>query len=158
MCHGARNATELQAFKELFESAIAETQCDNVEIDILGTDLSPTALDFGLIQHDFNQPLPRELGKFDIIFSTSLDQTQTPDVAMTSWSQSLKKDGSIYLEWTRENGKVSSSILDPFCCETEFLPFVFLQMFRGNIFITDFLTQYEGDKRRGVFVIKALSC
>ena len=156
LCHGARNGTEVEAFKYLLQENLPNNVQTQSRNEVLGTDVSPTAIDFDLIQHDFNLALPDHYGKFDIIYSTSLDQSQTPKKALGAWANSLSEDGKIYLEWTRGHGKLSSSVLDPFSCETELFPFACLQIFKGKIHVSNFLQFDENDNREGVFVLEAV--
>ena len=151
LCHGARNGSECVAFKESFQQHF---NLSEEQICVVGTDVSPTAPDFGLIIHDMNQPLPLSLGLFDIIYSTSLDQSQTPWIALQEWLKCLNPNGSIYLEWTRNHGNKSSSLLDPFSCETELFPFAVLRMLGENAYVSEFLPFDRNDSRNGVFVIK----
>lgn len=156
ICMGARNGTEVRAFRELLDPLTTQSPekpyCRAVEI--VGTDISPTASDFDLVQHDFNYPIPHELGKFDFVFSTSLDQTQTPVQALQAWMSALAPGGRIYLEFTPEHGKQAKSELDPFSCEPEFFPFVILKWFHGKIAVVEILQTDSSHDRKGVFVLK----
>ena len=62
---------------------------------------------------------------------------------------------AVPLEFTRGNGKQSFSMLDPFSCETELFPFVFLKWMSGKAFIQKAIYQEE-ESRKAIFVIKKI--
>jgi len=119
-CMGARNGSEVLAFQSLLK--------DDYEVNVIGTDISPTAKTVErMIVHDFHKLLPRECGAMDFIYSNSLDQANNPRLALESWLHSLTLTGAVYLEMQRGHGKQSTSLLDHFSCEIELFPYVFLQ-------------------------------
>ena len=80
LCHGTRNGTELKYFKTQFPNA-----------RIIGTEISPTAKQFpNTIRHDFQKTHPRLVGKFDIVFSNSLDHSRDPIETLKVWKDQLK--------------------------------------------------------------------
>jgi hypothetical protein len=148
-CMGARNGSEVLAFESLL----------NVDyvVNVIGTDISPTAKTVQkMIVHDFHKPLPKECGAMDFIYSNSLDQANNPRLALESWLHSLSLTGCIYLEMQRGHGKQSTSLLDPFSCEIELLPYVFLQWDMDG-YIEKIIQPDPNNSTYGIFVIKPIA-
>ena len=121
----------------------------------MGTDISPSAAMFeNMVVHDFHNPLPDNIGEVNFIYSNSLDQSNDPKKALSSWVDSLLPEGVIYLEFSRSHGKQSFSLLDPFSCETEIFPFVFLKWMDGKAFIEKSLFPLDNSSATAIFVIK----
>ena len=147
VCMGARNGSEVLAFESLLKV--------DYEVNVFGTDISSSAKTVQkMIVHDFHKPLPRECGAMDFIYSNSLDQAQNPRLALESWLQSLSLTGCIYLEMTRGHGKQTTSLLDPFSCEIELFPYVFLQ-WEMHGFIEEIIYPDLNNLTHGIFVIKS---
>ena len=106
-----------------------------------------------MIVHDFHERLPVKYGEMDFLYSNSLDQANNPKKALNSWIDSISKEGSIYLEYSRGHGRRSYSDLDPFCCEFELFPFVFLTWMRNKAYIAR-LIKNKTKKNGVIFVIK----
>lgn len=152
VCMGARNGSEVMAFKQNLTKQIDK---DNLEVEVIGTDISPSAVLFqNMVIHDFHNPLPDNIGRVNFIYSNSLDQSNDPKKALSSWVDSLLPGGVIYLEFTRSHGKQSFSLLDPFSCETELFPFLFLKWMDGYAFIEKVLFPLHGSSTNAIFVIK----
>jgi SAM-dependent methyltransferase len=64
---------------------------------VIGTDIAPTALAAGLVQMDFHCLPPRWHGRFDFVYSNSLDHSHDPAKAVNAWVQSLRQGGRLYL-------------------------------------------------------------
>ena len=147
VCMGARNGSEVLAFESLLN--------EDYEVNVIGTDISPSAETVQkMIVHDFHKPLPREYGAMDFIYSNSLDQANNPRLALESWLHSLSPYGCIYLEIQRGHGKQSTSLLDPFSCEIELFPYVFLQ-WEMDGFIEEIIYPNPNNLIHGIFVIKS---
>ena len=148
VCMGARNGAEVFAFQKLLKSYH--------QVTVVGTDISPTASNLSnMVVHDFHNPLPSTFKKADFIYSNSLDQANNPKQALESWLASLDPNGAIFLEMQRGHGKQSTSLLDPFSCETEIFPFVFLSWnLKG--YIKKLLHPKIDDQTYAIFVIKPL--
>ena len=144
---GARNGSEVLAFESLLK--------EDYEVNVIGTDISPTAKTIQkMILHDFHKPLPRECGAMDFIYSNSLDQANNPRLALESWLHSLSPTGCIYLEMQRGHGKQSTSLLDPFSCEVELFPYVFLQWDMDG-YIEKIIYPDPNNLTHGIFLIKS---
>jgi len=150
ICMGARNGGEVRHLKTELSKFFNSTF-------IIGTDISDTANNFpDMVVHDFHVPLPEHLTQVDFIFSNSLDQSQNPCLALTNWINALQPSGCIYLHFSRGHGKRSLSYLDPFSCETELFPFVFMNWLNGDAFIERFFRIRENKPAEVLFVIKKL--
>jgi hypothetical protein len=156
VCMGARNGSEVMAFNNLLKQNFTrQIDKDNLEVEVIGTDISPSAVLFqNMVIHDFHNPLPDNIGRVNFIYSNSLDQSNDPKKALSSWVDSLLPEGVIYLEFSRDHGKQSFSLLDPFSCETELFPFIFLKWMDGYAFIEKVLFPLHGSSTNAIFVIK----
>ena len=147
VCMGARNGSEVLAFESLLN--------EDYEVNVIGTDISPSAETIKkMIVHDFHKPLPIECGAMDFIYSNSLDQANNPRLVLKSWLHSLSLTGTIYLEMTRGHGKQTTSLLDPFSCEIELFPYVFLQWDMDG-YIEKTVYPNPNNSTRAIFVIKS---
>ena len=108
-----------------------------------------------MIVHDFHNPLPKECGVMDFIYSNSLDQANNPRLALESWLYSLSLTGCIYLEMQRGHGKQSTSLLDLFSCEIELFPYVFLKWDLDG-YIEKTIYPDPNNSTYGIFVIKPI--
>ncbi len=151
LCHGIRNGSELKGFIRLVEENGKD--CDLV----LGTDISVTAKSVEYaIQHDFHEPIENSQSKFHIVFSNSLDQSNQPEKAIKMWLSQLDPRGVLILGWSEAHGKLGLSNLDPFACETELFPFLFLLWSDGLGYIERFIPDHLDRPRRGFFVIRKM--
>jgi hypothetical protein len=76
LCHGTRNGAELKYFQEYYPDA-----------RVLGTEIAPTATKYSnTIRHDFRKPHHKLTGKFDIVFSNSLDHSNDPKSTIEVWT------------------------------------------------------------------------
>lgn len=144
LCHGIRNGKEILAFKKIL---------NKYNITFLGTDLNPwvSNLDYGLV-HDFQKRIPKKFGKFDIIYTNSLDQAQFPKKALESMYMDLSRNGILIIYFSELHGKMGFSTLDPFSCEIEIFPYMYLNWFTGQARI-EFIKDTR-HLRRGWFVIR----
>jgi SAM-dependent methyltransferase len=93
LCHGIRNGKEIEWFK------------NNLGIDIIGTDISPTVKSFGGVIWDFHDINPEWTNSFDFVYSNSLDHAYDPEKAIRAWLDSISPRGIVIVQWTG-NGSV----------------------------------------------------
>lgn len=106
LCHGTRRGNELKYFENFLAN-------HSIVIDILGTDISPTATKFDkTIQWDFHKVKTEWLSNFDIIYSNSFDHSPNPMDCLKSWMSCLSTDGVCIIEYSEECDTVSSKV-DP---------------------------------------------
>ena len=79
ICHGARNGFEVKEF--------------NKYVKAIGTDISDNANKYGLTQWDFHKQNPEWIGKFDFVYTNSIDHSHDPELAFRVFMEQLKKDG-----------------------------------------------------------------
>jgi SAM-dependent methyltransferase len=85
ICHGARNGWEVKRLREL------------LGCDVQGTDIAPTAPNFGLIKLDYHV-LPADWSdRFCFAFSNSLDHSHAPGIALSEWVRTLRPGGRLYV-------------------------------------------------------------
>lgn len=91
LCHGTRGGWE----QEFFQQAYGE------HAFVWGTEISSTVKERKIprtTQWDFTLPMKRWIGKFDIVFSNSLDHSIDPRKTLTTWVDQLRPTGSLILE------------------------------------------------------------
>ena len=54
------------------------------------------------------------VGKFDFVYTNSLDQSFKPNLAIETWLNQLKPDGYLFVEHSEDHGPKSASEMDPF--------------------------------------------
>jgi hypothetical protein len=101
-CHGARNGWEVTVLTNLLPGC-----------NIIGTDIAPTAWKFGLEQMDFHEPPQNWTGRFDFIYSNSLDHSHSPGLALAQWVRTLRVGGRLYVSHSR-NSKHAQNEADCF--------------------------------------------
>jgi len=79
ICHGARNGFEVKEF--------------NKYVKAIGTDISDTANKYGLIQWDFHKQNPEWIGKFDFVYTNSIDHSHNHELALRVFMEQLKPGG-----------------------------------------------------------------
>lgn len=125
LCHGTRNG-----FEQKFLNGL------NVGIDALGTDISETALDYeNSVQWDFHDVNEDWAGKFDFIYTNSLDQSWQPKEALSVWLGQLNKDGVLVIEHTEAHGPKEASEMDPFGVRPSVVPYILTMWFGSQISI-----------------------
>lgn len=112
ICHGARNGFEVRWLAE------------RLKTDVVGTDISETAAQFGLVVHDFHDRREDWIGKFGFIYTNSLDQAFDPEKALTAWLEQLTPNGCIYIEHTMLHSPVGASEMDPFGAHPLIMPYL----------------------------------
>ena len=87
LCHGAAGGHEV----DLLQAALPRCKVE-------GTDLSPLRPD--IMQHDFHARVRRWLGRFDFVYSNSLDHSDDPRLAIRRWIEQVNQDGVVFITWT----------------------------------------------------------
>lgn len=145
ICHGARNGFEVGFFREQLGS------------DVVGTDISETATDFPNMLHwDFHDDNPEWHGKFDFVYTNSLDQALEPAKALNSWVQQLKDNGCIYIEHTLLHGPRGAGEMDPFGAHPLAMPYLFFMWGREDYKLVDIIerdAKKNNDHRVWIFVL-----
>lgn len=122
ICHGTRNG-----FEQNFIAA-------QDGFDAIGTDISDTAKDFERsVQWDFHDVQEDWAGKFDFVYSNSLDQSWNPRAALVTWLNQLKPGGRLVIEHTIGHGPANASEMDPFGVRPQVMPYVLVQWFGTDI-------------------------
>jgi len=118
ICHGVRTGKENNfLMRYLPRNSI-----------VLGTDISPTVEQFpNCVKWDFQEFNPNWKSKCDFVYSNSLDHAIRPFETLRIWIDSLKQEGSLFLDLGPNSGKIGFTQLDVFAIEPEFFPFVFLR-------------------------------
>lgn len=86
MCHGAYYGWEVDNMKAQFPHA-----------SVIGTDLDPHHAD--VVCHDFRIAVPEWIGRYDIIYSNSLDHADNPNTCLAVWLNQLSANGVMYIQW-----------------------------------------------------------
>lgn len=143
ICHGARNGYEVRWF------------ADRLKAEVVGTDISDTAPQFGLVVHDFHEPRDEWIGAFDFVYTNSLDQAFDPEKALDVWAKQLTANGCIYVEHTMQHSAAGASDMDPFGAHPMAVPYLLFKWGRGKYALADILEPGEvaGKGKVWVFVI-----
>ena len=114
VCHGARNGFEVMWFRE------------NLSGDVIGTDIAETANQFPYMYvWDFHDDNPEWTGKFDFVYSNSLDQALNPAGALKAWAKQLTPKGRVYIEHTMAHSAEGAGEMDPFGAHPMVMPYLF---------------------------------
>jgi hypothetical protein len=140
LCHGSRNGAEVGWF------------ADNLGAEVIGTDISDTAEQFGLIQWDFHETNPDWIGKFDFVYTNSHDHAYDPRKSFAAWVAQLSPTGKLFLEHTSAHTASKVSPLDPFGVDPKLLPYVLLEFSEGNYSVTRILQPPHRKRGRTIFV------
>ena len=145
ICHGARNGFEVTWFRE------------HLGGDIIGTDISETATEFSHMQvWDFHADNPDWLGKFDFVYTNSLDQAMEPARALNAWAKQIKPRGRIYIEHTMAHSATGAGAMDPFGAHPMAMPYLFFIWGRDSYSLTDILeigAKDNNELRAWIFVL-----
>lgn len=87
LCHGVRFGQELELFKQTFKPR-----------EIIGTDL--VVQSSGVVEWDFRFENPKWSGKFDLVYSNSLDHSNDPETTLRVWIEQLNPKGHLVVNWT----------------------------------------------------------
>ena len=108
ICHGAKNGLEVNALR------------DHLGIEVIGTDISPTAKKFDhMIQWDFHEIKEEWRGCIDFIYSNTLDHSIDPPMCLARWAETLRNGGLCILEWSPWHDENHSTPDDPFGASLE---------------------------------------
>jgi hypothetical protein len=128
ICHGARNGWEVEALARLTGA------------EVIGTDIAETATQFPhMVVWDFHEENPAWRGKFDFVYTNSLDQAMRPDQALAAWSKQLAPGGLIYIEHTMRHSAAGASEMDPFGAHPMCMPYLFFKWGKGLYQLADIL-------------------
>ena len=145
ICHGARNGFEVTWFRERLGG------------DIIGTDISETATEFPHMQvWDFHDDNPDWLGKFDFVYTNSLDQAMEPACALNAWAKQITPRGRIYIEHTMAHSATGAGAMDPFGAHPMAMPYLFFMWGRDSYSLADILEVEAKDNnelRAWIFVL-----
>ncbi len=89
VCHGANSGREATEFEQVLGNSL-----------FLATDLFPKLGPHKVIEHDFRRAVLEWEGAFDIVYSNSLDHSNEPQETLRVWSNQLKPNGFMFVEWT----------------------------------------------------------
>ena len=146
ICHGARNGYEVEWFRKELEG------------DVIGTDISETALDFpNMHVWDFQDENPDWAGRFDFVYTNSLDQAMEPQRALHAWTRQLTPKGRIYIEHTMAHSAEGAGEMDPFGAHPMAMPYLFFRWGKGEyrlVEILDIAEKANTQKRAWVFVLE----
>ena len=122
ICHGARNGFEQNYLRKKFD------------FDVFGTDISDTATQFeNTVQWDFHDVNNDWVGRFDFVYSNSLDQGWNPRAALSAWLNQLNDGGFLVIEHTEAHGPSGASEMDPFGVRPTAMPYVLADWFGHRI-------------------------
>jgi predicted secreted protein len=94
LCHGTRQGFEQNFIKQEFKK-------HNIDVEILGTEISPTAKNFeNTIQWDFNLLKEEWINNVDMIYSNSFDHCYDPNACLDTWMTCIKESGICILEYS----------------------------------------------------------
>lgn len=146
ICHGARNGFEVEFLSK------------HLKGEILGTDISETATDYpNMVVWDFHEENPEWDGKFDFVYSNSLDQAMAPDRALASWAKQIKPDGRIYIEHSMSHSASGAGAMDPFGAHPFAMPYLFFKWGKGKYALDDIIeieSKQNNEQRAWIFVLK----
>ena len=96
LCHGSRRGLEQEYFVDWFKS-------QNIDVSVLGTEISPTAAEFkNTIQWDFNEVKDEWVNGVDFIYSNSFDHSFNPSKTIDAWMGCLRDGGMCFIEWSND--------------------------------------------------------
>ena len=131
ICHGTRNGFEQNFLNKIMPNS-----------NIIGTDISETALKYENSVHwDFHDEKEEWLGKFDFVYSNSLDQSWKPKHALSTWLNQVKKDGVVILEHSIYHSPEHAGEGDPFGVRPVVMPYVLTEWFGHKISISHYLQE-----------------
>ena len=115
LCHGARNGTEIEYFRKYY----------GLDTKIMGTDISPTAIDFkDMVQWDMQKPNEHWIGKWDIVYSNSFDHCNDPKKCVKTWIDQVSPDGILVVEIPTGGNNFSTGMDPLMISKSEFLEMI----------------------------------
>ena len=150
ICHGTRNGFEQNFLNKVMPNS-----------NIIGTDISETVLKYENSVHwDFHDEKEEWLGKFDFVYSNSLDQSWRPKHALSTWLNQVKKDGVVILEHSIYHSPEHAGEGDPFGVRPTVMPYVLTEWFGHKISISHYLQEksnvFSSNIKVWLFVMKKL--
>ena len=151
ICHGSRNGFEQNLLNKIIPDS-----------DIIGTDISDTALNFENTVHwDFHDKKDEWVGKFDFVYSNSLDQSWKPKHALSTWLDQIKDDGVVIIEHTVYHSPEHAGAGDPFGVRPLVMPYLLTEWFGHKISISHYLQEksnvFSSKIKVWLFVLKKIS-
>jgi SAM-dependent methyltransferase len=101
LCHGTRGGQEQKWFRDHLPICY-----------VVGTEIGNTKA-YDAVQWDFNIENPDWTGIFDFVYSNSFDHAYNPEKTLKVWSDQLKPNGIIILEYDRRQehtGEISQPV------------------------------------------------
>lgn len=147
LCHGSRRGLEQEYFVNWFKS-------QNIDVSVLGTEISPTATEFkDTIQWDFNEAKDEWVNSVDFIYSNSFDHSFNPSKTIDVWMGCLRDGGMCFVEWSDDCLK--NRPMDPVAGTLE----EWVSLFNKKYKVVDVLQQstkgkVDGASQRYIIVIK----
>ena len=127
ICHGVRTGYEVDWF---LKGLPIDSTC-------LGTDIEPSATAHPrVVTQDFHEPRADWLSSFDFVYTNSQDHALEPRLALSTWMNQLKPNGLLLLEHSRSHGKRHINDIDVLGIETEIVPYLLLDWFKGAIYVS----------------------
>lgn len=128
ICHGSRRGKEQEWFRKY------------LGCDVIGTDISETALQFPhSIVWDFHDVKPEWKASVDFIYSNSLDHSYDPEKAVDNWMSCLRPNGLCLLEHASQHEADQTSELDPFGADFTLMPFLIARWGKGKYGLREIL-------------------
>lgn len=145
ICHGARNGYEVAYFN------------DTLAGPVIGTDISDTAAELpDMVVWDFHEENSEWVGKFDFVYSNSLDQAMDPQRAVANWTGQVRAEGRVYIEHTMLHSPTGASEMDPFGAHPFAMPYLFFRWGKGQYRLEDILdveAKENNGQRAWIFVL-----
>ena len=140
ICHGARNGFEVMWFRE------------HLLGDVIGTDVSETAIQFPHMHiWVFHDDKSEWIGRFDFVYSNSLDQALNPAGALKAWAKQLIPSGRMYIEHTMAHSVEGAGEMDPFGAHPLVMPYLFFVWGRdGGGYHLDAILEVDAKQNNGM--------
>ncbi len=141
LCHGTRSGEEQRMFSEILPDA-----------EIIGTEICDKAQYAPMTKvWDFNKPKEEWLGKFDIVYSNSLDHSIDPKSTLEVWGNQVSDKGFLAIEWSDYQNMKGVSIQDPLNATGNEIKEL-VESFGGLVF-SDKIAEGEGLSRHAGYVM-----
>ena len=138
LCHGTRRGLEQEYFINSFKSR-------GVEVQVTGTEISPTAVDYpNTIQWDFHDVKDEWVNAIDLIYSNSFDHSYKPIACLDAWMSCVSNKGKCVLEYSYDCD-TKSGPTDPFAATLdEYIEFI------SEKYVVDEIITNEGLADKGL--------
>jgi hypothetical protein len=110
-----------------------------------------------MVVWDFQDENPDWAGKFDFVYTNSLDQAMEPARARSAWTKQLAPGGCIYIEHTNAHSTKGAGPMDPFGAHPMAMPYLFFTWGKGEYTMRDILeveAKENNRKRAWIFVLE----